>query len=266
MGNCLLTMLNDSVHDESLIKLGHYRGFWKANSPLGSVLTIATNGNAEIVEGDAYFTDSTGSQNYGKSTSSINNRLYVITNTNFCIDFDNKYTTNYMVGIADIEDYRYSNSGIVSATGAKPVVGNLDVFKGKNALRELTLGASTYKTQISGKVEDVTSSELRVITINAAADCNVSFFDNKTKLIRALFFNVKFEGDLLSALGKLITLEVIQIGSNCIVESPFIDETLADLMVSNGRTSGRCQFRINKDRFFIFTSDRETYPRGWYVG
>ena len=80
MAKCLITTLAESTGDTSLLKVDEFRfhqnsnsvetmDFWKAN--------VLQNGIIEI-EGDGYFTDSTGTTNLGKSyTVSGHNTIYI---------------------------------------------------------------------------------------------------------------------------------------------------------------------------------------------
>lgn len=112
MSNCLVTTLKESVTDNSLMKLGEMRLTF---GPLTNVSNLIFNMNANTtltIEGDSYWTDATGTQNYGKVKTSEANNFFAPHSDDISILIGNKYNiTNISAGwlniICDLSEFDY---------------------------------------------------------------------------------------------------------------------------------------------------------------
>lgn len=212
MNKCLVTKLNGTVDNGNLLHIGEIRLF---NSKLSNpskktqfmTLTFSKDTNLEIV-GDAYFTDSTLTENRGKTKSCLANQKadFYVSNNDCQIAILDKYNlvrievNAHKVG--DLEDFRFSkNLFFITITNTEQT-GNIENLKNLTALTSLILS----NTQVSGDIENL--KNLTALTtlnlLNTQVSGNISAFKNLTDLT-ALFLSNK-ETPLTGDIGELRNL------------------------------------------------------------
>ena len=122
MNKCLVTKLNGSTNNPELLKLGELQiGISKVNSPSEWTqgLSIMCNKNITLeILGDGYFTDSTLSENKGKTKtinkSEISTPFYV-SNGDFKISISDKYAITNLGSYAVYKD-EFANVSLSNKT------------------------------------------------------------------------------------------------------------------------------------------------------
>lgn len=159
MGKCLVTKLSGVVDNNSLLRVGEIRFSISAVSNPTSesqklIITYNTNSSLEII-GNGYFTDSTLSQNLGKSLN-VNpgaNTVYV-SNGNFSLIAKNKYKIeSIIIGSAysfSIDDLKWSMLYNISANYTN-TEGSISSIKDITRLESIEL---SY-TKVVGDIADV---------------------------------------------------------------------------------------------------------------
>ena len=153
MGKCLVTKLNGTVNNQSLLRIGELRfEVRKVSSPnqysQGFMFNVNKETTLEII-GDGYFTDKTLVENKGKTmTLSPSYDVYVyVSNGDFQLAILNKYS------LVRVNDYGEWGNG-AQQTGFINKTLDLDNLKTLTALTSLNL----YNTQVSGNVGDLKTS------------------------------------------------------------------------------------------------------------
>lgn len=156
MAECLVTTLKENVNDTSLLKLGEMTFRLGTNNDTRCSFLVRSGGdntNCTIVEGEGYFTDKTGTQNYGKVKSFPRTETAYVSSPNCKIKIENKYvlTTfapNNFVEL-DLGDFIAStelvNFNIISFSPNK-IIGGFKSLANCHNLRGFTI----YWTDLAG--------------------------------------------------------------------------------------------------------------------
>ena len=151
MNGCLVTKLNGSVDNTSLLRIGEMRiSISKIDSPnhWTQSFNITVN-NLTVLEiiGDGYFTDVNLTANNGKKTTlnpNVSEKVYV-SNGNFEIAILDKYA---LVSILDYDTYSAGNS---TYSQKNKSISDIGCFKYSTTLTNLTL----RNTNISGDIANL---------------------------------------------------------------------------------------------------------------
>lgn len=117
MGKCLVTKLNGTVNDGSLLRLGEMRiHISKIDSPTGQTqgmtFSFTKDTNLEIL-GDGYFTDKTLTENKGKKITIGNTPTYVyVSNGDFDVCILDKYSVKDIYMHSTELDQTYKKDGV----------------------------------------------------------------------------------------------------------------------------------------------------------
>lgn len=167
MGKCLVTKLNGSTGNTELLKVGELRIKVKS----AAVPTNKTQGiNISSIKalqlsviGDGYFTDSTLSENNGKSMLLPEHTLkdIFVSNGNFDISINDKYSLdilNLRSSVSEsVSDYHYlsledlkfcKNLGIINAE-SKSITGDISALANMNYLTSIKIQDSSVTGDIS---------------------------------------------------------------------------------------------------------------------
>lgn len=151
MNRCLVTKLNGSVDNTSLLRIGEMRiGISKIDSPnhwtQGFRITVNKLTVLEII-GDGYFTDVNLTANNGKKITlnpNVSEKVYV-SNGNFEVAILDKYA---LVGIYDYDTYSEGNS---TYSQKNKSISDIGFFKYSTALTSLGLS----NTNLSGDIANL---------------------------------------------------------------------------------------------------------------
>ena len=207
MNRCLVTKLNGSVDNTSLLRIGEMRiGISKIDSPnhwtQGFRITVNKLTVLEII-GDGYFTDVNLTANNGKKITlnpNVNENVYV-SNGNFEVAILDKYA---LVSLFDYDEYSEGNS---TYSQKNKSISDIGFFKYSTALTSLGLS----NTNISGDIANL--KNLTALTILKLSNTNLSGdianLKNLTALTRIELSNTNISGDIanlksLTALTSLI--------------------------------------------------------------
>lgn len=174
MGTCLVTKLKESVDDSSLERIGELRftmGVDEIPSSGNRLITLASDvvQTVSIIDGNAYFTDSTFTQNYGQVTELsagtltalyISNEECVISIankyelTNFFIRSDGETSTVHSTAKFDISNLEGCTKLTVCYLPNSNVYGDIAVFDSCPNLQRLSL---RYDSEIFGNLNAFTN-------------------------------------------------------------------------------------------------------------
>ena len=229
MGKCLVTKLNGTVNNSSILRLGEMRfKINKVDVPTEGTqvlgLFVNTPSKVEII-GDGYFTDKNLQENKGKSLSidSTTNGIFVSSTSDvevallgkYAITRINSYYNNQPNDTVyaknkffDIDDLKYSTALITLNLPYSQVSGDVVNLKNLTALTTLNLAG----TQVSGDV--VNLKNLTALTTLSLAGTQVSGdvvnLKNLTALTTLNLANTRVSGDIvnLKNLTALTTLNL----------------------------------------------------------
>lgn len=202
MGKCLVTKLNGTVNDGSLLRLGEMRiHISRINSPTGQTqgMTFSFTKNTDLeILGDGYFTNSTLSENKGKKIT--------IGNTVTCVyvsngDFDVCILDKYSVKVI------YMHSTEVDQTYRKDGVKTFDISQLYYCTNIETLVA--FHNTLVGDISSLKNcSKLNTLLIddNSKISGDISVLKDKTLLKYLTMSYNGVEGDI-SNLSNLVNLE-----------------------------------------------------------
>jgi len=208
MAECLVTTLKENVEDASLLKLGEMTfrlGNNGTDLPWFTFRTMfSANNYAAIVDGDGYFTDSTGTQNYGKEISFPGNRDVRVSSPGCKIKLYNKYimSTLSLHGISegiDLDDFSPC-TGLVNLllndfSHKNTVSGKLKSLKKCSRLTSLIL----YNADLGGSsINDLPnlSNFINLSLAGSNVTGNLSAFTGNTTLTRLAISRTDIEGSL----------------------------------------------------------------------
>ena len=227
MGKCLVTKLNGTVNNSSILRLGEMRfKVSKVDAPTEGTQLLGLFVNApskvEII-GDGYFTDKTLQENKGKSLSidSTTNGIFVSSTSDVEVALLGKYAitriNSYYNGQPNdtiynknksfnIDDLKYSTALTTLSLSNAQISGDIANLKNLTALT--TLGLSN--TQISGDIANL--KNLTALTTlglsNTQISGDIANLKNLTALTTLSLYNTQISGDIanLKNLTALTTL------------------------------------------------------------
>ena len=206
MNRCLVTKLNGSVDNTSLLRIGEMRiGISKVDSPNNWTQGFNINVNKltvlEII-GNGYFTDVNLTANNGKKlilNPNVNQKVYV-SNGNFEVAILDKYA---LVSIFDYDTYSAGNS---TYSQKNKSISDIGIFKYSTALTSISLN----NTNISGDIANLKNltalTSISLNNINISGD--IANLKELTSLTSLSLYNTEVSGDIanlktLTALTKL---------------------------------------------------------------
>ena len=202
MGKCLITKLNGSVQNDSLLRIGEFCiKVSKVEFPTANSQRFVVNNSKDAqlrIIGDGYFTNDTLSENKGKE-------LNITANTETTVYFSNG---DYEIVVS--EKYSLKQVGTYIITSWKEYKGKLsfdiDLLKYSPDISFLALSATQVTGDIAvlGKLTGITH-----LTIdNTGVTGDIAVFGKLTGLTYLTINNTKVTGDI-AVLGKLTSLTSI---------------------------------------------------------
>ena len=206
MNRCLVTKLNGSVDNTSLLRIGEMRiGISKVDSPnhwtQGFVITVNKLTVLEII-GDGYFTDVNLTANNGKKITlnpNVNQKVYV-SNGNFEVAILDKYA---LVTIYDYDTYSEGNSNYSQKNKSLSDIG---IFKYSTALVNMSLS----NTRVSGDIANLKTLTVltSLVLSNTQVSGDIADLKTLTALTSLVLSNTQVSGDIadlktLTALTRL---------------------------------------------------------------
>lgn len=199
MNKCLVTKLNGTVNNDSIIRIGEARVvFTKTDAPskLSQGLTLVTTKDVKLeIVGDGYFTDENLTENKGKTmTANTGSTTLYVSNSNVELAILDKYNikgvrvpvSNKQLGCqVDIDFFKYSSNMTALYLNNSNSKGDLSSLENLPLLVEVNLA----NTQVTGDIANLKNmSALKFLYLN----------------------NIKSKGDLssLKALTTLTTLDL----------------------------------------------------------
>ncbi len=229
MGKCLVTKLNGTVNNSSILRLGEMRfKVSKVDAPTEGTQLLGLFVNApskvEII-GDGYFTDKTLQENKGKSLSidSTTNGIFVSSTSDVEVALLGKYAitriNSYYNGQPNdtiynknksfnIDDLKYSTALTTLSLSNAQISGDIANLKNLTALTTLGL----YNAQISGDIANL--KNLTALTTlglsNTQISGDIANLKNLTALTTLGLSNTQISGDIanLKNLTALTTLSL----------------------------------------------------------
>jgi hypothetical protein len=264
MGKCLVTKLNGTVNNNSILRLGEMRfKINKVDVPTEGTqllgLFVNTPSKVEII-GDGYFTDKNLQENKGKSLSidSTTNGIFVSSTSDvevallgkYAITRINAYYNNQPNGTVyaknkffDIDDLKYSTALITLNLPSAQVSGDIANLKNLTALATLNL----YGTQVSGDV--VNLKNLTALTNLNLANTRVSGDIANLKNLTALT-TLNLYGEYTSLTGNIDELSAL---SKC-TEMSFKYSKLTGDLASLPSVCRFASFQNNKGSVFTWST------------
>ena len=194
MNRCLVTKLNGSADNTSLLRIGEIRiGISKIDSPnhwtQGFNIVVNKLTVLEII-GDGYFTDVNLTANNGKKITlnpDVNEKVYV-SNGNFEVAILDKYA---LVSILDYDTYSEGNS---TYSQKNKSISDIGIFKYSTALTSFGFG----NTNISGDIANLKNlTALTSIALsNSQVTGDIANLKNLTALTNMELINTNISGDI----------------------------------------------------------------------
>ena len=228
MNKCLVTKLNGTVDNDSLMHIGEFRiKIGKVSNPTrdSQLIKIGVTSDTELrIVGDGYFTDSTLTQNKGKKITiskndEVPNEVYV-SNGDIELAVMNKYNLSVISMVNsqynkdrefDLDALKYSTSlKAIDANGSK-VFGNLNSLSSCSKLSSITLP----DTLVTGNFSVFADKNMGVVNLASTAVVgDISNLKNSINLSLLHVPNTAISGDI-SVLGnkdKLRYLNIVNSG------------------------------------------------------
>lgn len=243
MGKCLITKLNGTVSDNSILKLGELRITFDFNaaSYKGRKLTVKFIVDTEIKCLGGYFSDSTLSDNKGTIISvpaQQQTDLYVVGDKGYLSIANGKYnlslinltTSMFAIDISDINYNKYLNYVMVQQSST---YGDI---KGISKLVDTT-DLSVFLTKVSGNISVLANlTKLKSLNLaRAPLTGDIAAFKDITTLSSVTIDSQDLYGDI-SAFAKSINLTQLYIPRLPNIHGSI--EDLAEKMRNAGRISG----------------------------
>ena len=208
MNRCLVTKLNGSVDNTSLLRIGEMRiGISKIDSPnhwtQGFRITVNKLTVLEII-GDGYFTDVNLTANNGKKITlnpNVNKKVYV-SNGNFEVAILDKYA---LVGIYDYDEYSEGNS---TYSQKNKSISDIGFFKYSTALASLGLSNTNLSGDIANLKNLTALTRIELNNTNLSGD--IANLKNLTALTILKLSNTHVSGDIAN-LKNLTALTSMQL-------------------------------------------------------
>jgi Leucine-rich repeat (LRR) protein len=201
MAKCLVTTLSEAATDSNLLKLGEL--MLSCHSTTVSNLTIMTsNGNDTItLRGDAYFTDSTGTQNYGKIKTGSGNMEFYISPGDCDIIVGDKHRTIVIESNTSTDSIGFDLSDVAFMDKIKHIIfyecknitGNLQDIANTTSLERFCVGGSSVKGNVAS-LENLTSLVFLYLN-NTNVEGTLSSFANMDNLTNLRVDNTAITGD-----------------------------------------------------------------------
>jgi hypothetical protein len=212
MNKCLITKLNGSCNNASLLRIGEMRvHFAKSESPTastqGKTITFTKDAELEII-GDAYFTDKTLSENKGKKITipAESTQGFFVSNADCDIAILDKYSLlricNWAYAVPSygknvsfsLDDLKYSTKLKELNYSSSQVSGDIASLKNLTALTTINLASS----QVSGDIASL-KNLTALTTINLASSQvsgDIASLKNLTALTTIDLFGLSITGDI----------------------------------------------------------------------
>ena len=256
MGKCLVTKLNGSVQNSSLLRLGEMRiRLDKVENPTehtqGFGLNVTKPIQLEVI-GDGYFTDKTLTQNLGK-TKSISNYEGIWVSNGAEIAVLDKYSLSQIVNsypneasgqvyskniLINISELKYSTALTNLSLYNTQASGDIASLKNLNALTYLNFGG----TQVSGDIANLKGlTALTNLSLNGTqASGDITYLKNLTALKYLSLYASQITGDIanLKNMTALTTLNLIGIKVNGDIANLKNMTSLTLLGLSNTNVTG----------------------------
>ena len=195
MGKCLVTKLNGSTNNPELLKLGELQiGISKVTSPSEWTQGLSIMCNKDItleILGDGYFTDSTLSENKGKTKtinkSEVPTRFYV-SNGDFKLSILDKYS------ITSLTDYAVYKDEFVNVSLSNKTISDIGVLKYSKDITSINL----FKANASGNIDNLkTLTKLAYINLDdTKVSGDIANLKNLTKLTSLNLNGTEVSGDI----------------------------------------------------------------------
>ena len=197
MGKCLVTKLNGSTNNPELLKLGELQiGISKVTSPSEWTQGLSIMCNKDItleILGDGYFTDSTLSENKGK-TKTINksevSTPFYVSNGDFKLSISDKYA------IINLGIYAIYKNEFVDVSLSNKTISDIGVLKYSKDITSINL----FKANASGNIDNLkTLTKLTYINLdNTKVSGDIASLKDLTKLTSLNLSDTKVSGDIAS--------------------------------------------------------------------
>ena len=203
MTKCLVTNYGGVVNDDSLPRVGEFRiKQVKIDSPTSlsqAILLYGDNIDVEII-GDAYFTDSTLSDNFGKKQTNVNSKTLYISNNDCEIAVTSKYNIVRIYFRENTNWVNYSNTPVNKTL-------QLNNFKYSSKL-EILRGKV-----MEGDLSNITSNKIKVLDIpnSDGVTGDISALKDMVSL-STLSLGNGVTGDI-SALKDMVSLSTLSLGN-----------------------------------------------------
>lgn len=232
--DCLVTKLKGSVNDADLLKLGELRLDFRNDSGWAQVqkgFSIKTKKECTItIIGTGYFTDSSYSNNYGKSiiiNANTYTDVYVNGNTDGFISISDKYE------LLEINLNKGDNK-----TNKVNFYGGLSALEYCNKLERLYL---SYLNYVEGDIKYLSGKPLISVEINSPLIYgDIGCFKGNTSLFDCIFtnYNANIYGNI-EDLSECSTLNRLQVhNGNIIGNIAFLPDSLKSLDLNMCGVSG----------------------------
>lgn len=277
MNKCLVTKLNGTVNNDSIVRIGEARVvFTKTDAPskTSQSLTLVTTKDVKLeIVGDGYFTDENLTENKGKTmTANTGSTTLYVSNSNVELAILDKYNikgvrvpvSNKQFGCqVDIDFFKYSSNmsalylnnskstGDLSSLENLPllievnltntqVTGDIATLKNMSALKYLYLSNCNIKGDLSSlkKLTSLTSFEAQNTNIGG----NISNLTALTNLTLLNLLDTQLIGDI-STFNGLTALNLLRVGNKHIPITGDIGSlsslnSLSDITIQYGSLSG----------------------------
>lgn len=229
MNKCLVTKLNGTVDNDSLMRIGEFRiKMKKVSAPTkdSQLIKIGVTSDTELrIVGDGYFTDSTLTQNKGKKITisrndEVSNEVYV-SNGDIELAVMNKYNlveismpkSQYNKDRAfDLDALKYSTHLKSIEAKYSKVFGNLNSLSNCNRLGSIVLG----KSLVTGNLSVFADKNMGVINLDSTAVVgDISNLKNSSDLSLLYVSNTAISGDI-SVLGNKNNMRYLSIANSAL--------------------------------------------------
>ena len=210
MNRCLVTKLNGSVDNTSLLRIGEMRiGISKIDSPNHWTQSFRITVNKltvlEII-GDGYFTDVNLTANKGKKITlnpNVNEKVYV-SNGNFEVAILDKYA---LVSLFDYDEYSEGNS---TYSQKNKSISDIGAFKYSTAMTSLGISNANISGDIANLKNLTALTRIELIGANISGD--IANLKNLTAMTILKLSNTHVSGDIAN-LKNLTALTNMQLSN-----------------------------------------------------
>lgn len=185
MDKCLVTKLNGSVSDSSLLKIGEMRiKVSMIDNPTNKSQAINVGVNKPVtltIIGNGYFTDSTLSANNGKTASlNIGSKVLYVSNGNYEISISDKYSLDILFDgdsnytnvtsnkVINVDDLKYSN---IIDFRCKNCIGDIASLNNKNFVNLYVTGGDVYGDISKLNLQNTLLASLTAKNLKGTSSC-----------------------------------------------------------------------------------------------